>query len=90
MIYLIVYDCDGDDAALAAVLGRYDAVPVAEGAWLLETDKAAKTLRAALKRATAEGRCRIFVARLRGEYADLNLPAEAADWLDDRDEWDFD
>jgi len=91
VIYLVAYDFDdGDDAALVAALRRYDAVPVRDGAWLVEADKAAKDVRAGLQRAVAEGRCRLFVGRLRGEYAYLNVPVEAADWLDDRDECDFD
>lgn len=92
MIYLIAFDFDDgrDDEALVAALRRYDAVPVGDGVWLVETDKSAKDLRAGLKRAVAKRRCRLFVGRLQGEYSYLNVPVEAADWLDDRDEWDFD
>jgi hypothetical protein len=92
VIYLVTYDFEdgADDAALIEALGRYDAVPVRDGVWLVEADTTAKDVRAALQRAVAKRRCRLFVGRLQGEGAYLNLPGEAADWLDDRDEYDFD
>ena len=91
MIYLVTYDLDGgDDEALVAALQDCDAVRVRDGAWLVEADVAAKDVRAGLQRAMAKRRCRLFVGRLQGEYAYLDIPVEAADWLDDRDECDFD
>lgn len=92
MIYLVTYDFEdgGDDEALVAALESCDAVPLRDGVWLVEADATAQDLRAALQRPTAKRRCRLFVGRLQGECAHRNLPGEAADWLDDRDEYDFD
>jgi hypothetical protein len=91
VIYLVTFKCEGDkDEAPAAALERLDAVPVQEGVWLLETAEAAAGVRARLQRVAAERPCRIFVGRLQGDYAYLNAPVEAVDWLDDRDECDFD
>jgi hypothetical protein len=90
VIFLVTFECeDGKDEALVAALKRLDAVPVQDGVWLLETAEAAGDVRARLQRVSAKRPCRIFVGRLQGDYAYLNAPVEAADWLDDRDEWDF-
>lgn len=91
MIYLVTYDFDdgADDAALVAALERYDAVAVRDGVWLVEGDATAKGLRAELRRSAGKRRCRFLVSRLQGECAHLNLPGEAADWLGERDEYDF-
>lgn len=93
MIYLVTYELDddgADDGDLVAAMRSYDAVHVHGGTWLVEADEAAKDVRARLGRATRKRRCRLFAGRLQGDYAYLNLSVEAADWLDDRDECDFD
>jgi hypothetical protein len=92
LVYLVTYDFEdgGDDGALVAALESCDAVPLRDGVWLVEADGTAEGLRATLQRATAKRRCRLFVGRLQGECAHQDLCGEAADWLDDRDEYDFD